>query len=177
MPVQSTSGNIIQNVFRTTDSTGNYASYNYQNTEIYCDIALKYSNSRLLIRSLTHFGMADHDVASSCNYHDSAINDVVGPHNTSGGDNNGQSNSRMAGYFGFGSFAGNNTIDNWWLGQIYGEYLYTPSSGSTSSRRISFAVRTSEGRNFRLNMNGQNNTTDPRDVRLVSFMSISEIGR
>ena len=106
-----------------------------------------------------------------------AINDVVGPHNTSGGDNNGQSNSRMAGYFGFGSFAGNNTIDNWWLGQIYGEYLYTPSSGSTSSRRISFAVRTSEGRNFRLNMNGQNNTTDPRDVRLVSFMSISEIGR
>ena len=179
MPVQSTTGNVIQIVQRSTQDTANYSSVNYQNTDIYCDITPKFSSSKLYIQSTMQFGIGNHDVAIACNYTDSLVSSggsVIGPHSTTGGDNNGSGGSRMAGMFGFGSFANDTGPDNWYLGNMYGNLLYTPSSGSTSTRRIYLAVRTSSGYLCRINMNGQNNTTDPRDVRLRSFMTIMEIG-
>ena len=76
-----------------------------------------------------------------------------------------------------GSFAGQSDIDNWWLGNIQGRYLYTPDSSThtTNTRRFTVMVRTSQAYNIRFNMNGQNNTTDPRDVRLRSSMVVYEV--
>tara|TARA_B100000424_G_C22830460_1_gene443661 strand:+ start:78 stop:623 length:546 start_codon:yes stop_codon:yes gene_type:complete len=180
MPVQSSSGNVIQIVQRTTQDTANYSSVNYQNTDVYCDITPKFSSSKFYIQSMVQYGMGDHDVAVSCNYTDSLVSNPLdnplAPHSTTGGDNNGSANQRMAGYFGFGSFASANTVDNWYVGQIFGSYLYTPGYQNTTTRRLRLCVRTSEGRLFRINMNGQNNTTNPMDVRLRSHLTIMEIG-
>tara|TARA_R100001510_G_C7579720_1_gene153170 strand:- start:243 stop:782 length:540 start_codon:yes stop_codon:yes gene_type:complete len=179
MPVQSLNGNVVQVQQRTTQDTANYASVNYQNTDIYTDITLKYSNSMIFIQTYIIFGVGNHDVAIAGNFTDSLTNSgttVIAPHSTTGGDNNGSGGSRMAGYFGFGSFAAESNVDDWWVGNMFGQYLYTPASGSTSQRRISFAVRTSQGYNFRINM-GQRNQADPRDVRLRSNMTLWEITR
>ena len=180
MPVQSSSGNVIQIVQRTTEDTANYSSVNYQNTDIYCDITPKFSTSKFFIQSLMHFGVGNHDTSVSCNFTDDQISNPldnpIAPHSTTGGDNNGNSGQRMAGYFGFGSFASEPNVDNWWLGQIYGDYLYTPNYQNTSTRRLRLCVRSANGDLVRICMNGQQNTSDPRDVRLRSFLTIMEIG-
>tara|TARA_B100001250_G_C19621796_1_gene709692 strand:+ start:39 stop:584 length:546 start_codon:yes stop_codon:yes gene_type:complete len=180
MAIQSPSGNVIQVVQRTTQNTNNYSSVNYQNTDIHCDITPKFASSKLYIQSIMQFGIGDHDTSIACNYTDSLISsstsNPIGPHSTTGGDNNGSAGQRMAGYFGFGSFAGEPNVDNWYLGQIYGDFLYTPGYQNTTTRTIYLAVRSSLGKLVRINMNGQNNTTDPRDVRLRSFLTIMEIG-
>ena len=117
----------------------------------------------------------------SCNFadslHQTSTTTPLAPHSTTGGDNNGASGSRMAGYFGYGSFAAEPNVDDWFMNNITGRYLYTPNSSTytTNTRRFTTMVRTSTAKYIRINMNGQNNTTDPRDVRLRSVFTIYEI--
>ena len=174
-------GSIIQVVDRNTEDTANYADDDYQLTAVYADINPLHSNSKFLLETYFSFGVGDHDTAVSCNFadslHQTSTTTPLAPHSTTGGDNNGAAGSRMAGYFGFGSFAGQSDVDNWWLGQIVGRYLYTPNSSTytTNTRRFTTMIRSSTGKNVRINMNGQNNTTDPRDVRIRSCFTIYEV--
>ena len=55
------------------------------------------------------------------------------------------------------------------------EYLYTPAYQNTTARTFTVMVRTSSGYNFRLGMNGQQNAADPRDVRFMSVISVTEM--
>ena len=81
----------------------------------------------------------------------------------------------MSSYFGITSWAGESNVDNWFVGTATGTYLYTPGYQNTNARTFTTCVKTSFGHNFRQGMNGQNNTTDPRDWRVYSNITATEI--
>ena len=170
-------GSIIQVVQRTTSGTYNYANVNFQNTEIYIDVTPFHASSKFIIEVMCQFGVTNHDVAISCNFsdslHASGATHPIAP--MTGDGNNGSSGDRMDGFFGFGSFAADNAVDNYYIGNMTGRYLYTPAYQNTNQRRFSMMVRSSFGYNVRLNMNGQFNSTDPRDFRPESSITIYEV--
>jgi hypothetical protein len=172
-------GKILQTVVDYDSATSNYASVDYQNTSVNVAITPTKSNSKFLIRYSVYGGVANHDTAVAFNIsdslHASGATTHIAPHSVSGGDNNGSSGQRMAAFTCIGSWAGINGPDDWFVGHSTGEYLYTPAYQNTNTRTFSVMVRTSSGYNFRLGMNGQNNTADPRDVRFMSVISVTEM--
>ena len=175
----SGAGKILQTVIAYDSSTNNYASVNYQNTSLDVAITPTKSNSKFLIRYSVYGGVANHDVACAFNIsdslHASGVTTHIAPHSVTGGDNNGSSGARMAAFTCIGSWAGINGPDDWFVGHSTGEYLYTPAYQNTTARTFTVMVRTSSGYNFRLGMNGQQNSADPRDVRFMSVISVTEM--
>jgi hypothetical protein len=173
------SGSVVQIVSNTNQSHNNFASVNYQQTSLAVSITPKFANSKFLIRAVHYGGVQNHDAAVSFNFYDS-INPSgstagIAPENDSGGLNNGTNGARMSAFFGITSWAGNSSVDDWFIGLAVGEYLYTPSYQNTNTRSFGTMVRTSNAFNFRENMNGQNNTADPRDMRVRSTITVMEI--
>jgi hypothetical protein len=175
----SGAGKILQTVIAYDSSTNNYASVNYQNTSLDVAITPTKSNSKFLIRYSVYGGVANHDVACAFNIsdslHASGVTTHIAPHSVTGGDNNGSSGGRMAAFTCIGSWASQGDVDNWFVGHSTGEYLYTPAYQNTTARTFTVMVRTSSGYNFRLGMNGQQNDADPRDVRFMSVISVTEM--
>lgn len=175
----SGAGKILQTVVAYDSTTNNYASVDYQNTSLDVAITPTKSNSKFLIRYSVYGGVVDHDVSCAFNIsdslHASGVTTHIAPHSVSGGDVNGSSGSRMAAFTCIGSWAGINGPDDWFVGHSTGEYLYTPAYQNTTARTFTVMVRTSFGKNFRLGMNGQQNTADPRDVRFMSVISVTEM--
>ena len=175
----SGAGKILQTVIAYDSSTNNYASGNYQNTSLDVAITPTKSNSKFLIRYSVYGGVANHDVACAFNIsdslHASGVTTHIAPHSVTGGDNNGSSGARMAAFTCIGSWASQGDVDNWFVGHSTGEYLYTPAYQNTTARTFTVMVRTSSGYNFRLGMNGQQNSADPRDVRFMSVISVTEM--
>lgn len=171
------SGAILQVVQATTEDTANYASVNFQQTAVNVSITPASSTSKFLIRTILHGGVGGADVACSFNFYDSlnGATTAIAPNSVTGGDNNGSAGARMAAYFAYGCYVDAPTVDNWLVFQAIGEYLYTPSYQNTTARTIGVLVRTTYGNNFRLNMNGQNNTADPKDVRARSVITVMEV--
>ena len=175
----SGAGKILQTVIAYDSSTNNYASVNYQNTSLDVAITPTKSNSKFLIRYSVYGGVANHDVACAFNIsdslHASGVTTHIAPHSVTGGDNNGSSGGRMASFTCIGSWASSGSSDDWFVGHSTGEYLYTPAYQNTTARTFTVMVRTSSGYNFRLGMNGQQNSADPRDVRFMSVISVTEM--
>ena len=175
----SGAGKILQTVIAYDSSTNNYASVNYQNTSLDVAITPTKSNSKFLIRYSVYGGVANHDVACAFNIsdslHASGVTTHIAPHSVTGGDNNGSSGGRMAAFTCIGSWASDSAVDNWFVGHSTGEYLYTPAYQNTTARTFTIMVRTALGANFRLGMNGQQNSADPRDVRFMSVISVTEM--
>ena len=175
----SGAGKILQTVIAYDSSTNNYASGNYQNTSLDVAITPTKSNSKFLIRYSVYGGVANHDVACAFNIsdslHASGVTTHIAPHSVTGGDNNGSVGGRMAAFTCIGSWASQGDVDNWFVGHSTGEYLYTPAYQNTTARTFTVMVRTSSGYNFRLGMNGQQNDADPRDVRFMSVISVTEM--
>ena len=175
----SGAGKILQTVIAYDSSTNNYASVNYQNTSLDVAITPTKSNSKFLIRYSVYGGVANHDVACAFNIsdslHASGVTTHIAPHSVTGGDNNGSSGGRMASFTCIGSWASQGDVDNWFVGHSTGEYLYTPAYQNTTARTFTIMVRTALGANFRLGMNGQQNSADPRDVRFMSVISVTEM--
>ena len=169
-------GAILQVVQATTTGTNNYASVDFQNTILTVNITPVNSSSKFLIKSLVHFGIGSEDCSVSFNFsdslHASGTTHPIAPMSTDG--TNGASNSRLPAYFGFGSFAGT-AVDDFWLGNAYGEYLYTPASASSSQRAFTVMVRSAEGINVRFSMNGQYNAGNPRDMRPTNSITVMEV--
>ena len=169
-------GKILQVVQATTTGTNNYASVNFQNTVATVNITPVNSSSKFLIKSVIMFGIGSEDCATSFNFSDSLhASGTTHPIAPMGDSNNGSSGSNMGAYFGQGSFAGT-AVDDFWLGNAYGEFLYTPASASSSQRAFTVMVRSSEGINVRFNMNGQYNAANPRDMRTSSSITVMEVG-
>lgn len=175
------SGKVLQTVLHYDSTTANYASVSYQNTALAVAITPTQSTSKFLIRYSIYGGVVDHDVAVAFNIsdslHASGVTHRIAPDSVSGGDLDGSSGSRMGAFTAIGSWASNNTVDNWFIGHSTGEYLYTPAYQNTTTRTFTVMARSSFGKNFRLGMNGQNNTTDPRDVRFRSIISVTEMSQ
>ena len=172
-----TAGKILQIVQGTNDNHGNYSSVDWQQSNTYVSITPTNSSSKFLIKATIYGGVSGNDVGCSMNFYDSLNGSTtpIAPNNTSGGDNNGSSGSRLAAYFGMGSWAGDGNADDWWIGCVQGEYLYTPSYQNTTARTFGVLLRQTFGYTWRENMNGQNNTADPRDMRLRSSITVMEI--
>ena len=172
-----TAGKILQVVQFTTHSTNNYASENFQNTVVTTNITPTAADSKFLIKSVIHFGIGSEDCATSFNFsdslHASGTTHPIGPMSTDG--TNGASNSRLPAYFGFGSFAGT-AVDDFWIGNAYGEFLYTPAYQNTTQRAFTVMVRSAEGINVRFSMNGQYNAANPRDMRPTNSITVMEVG-
>ena len=170
-------GKILQVVQATTHSTNNYASVDFQNTIVTVNITPVNSSSKFLIKSVVHFGIGSEDCATSFNFsdslHASGTTHPIAPMSSDG--NNGAAGQRLMAYFGQGSFAGT-SVDDFFLGNAYGEFLYTPASASSSQRAFTVMVRSAEGINVRFNMNGQYNAANPRDIRATSSITIMEVG-
>jgi len=170
-------GSIIQVVQNTTSSTQNYASEDFQNTVVSCAITPLCNNSKFLIEAMIQFGLGGDDCAVSCNFsdslHASGTTHPIAPMTGDGG--NGAAGSRMDAFFGFGSFAATSTVDDYYIGNATGRYLYTPASNNANARTFTTMIRSAEGINVRLNMNAHYNQSNPRDMRPESSMTIYEV--
>lgn len=171
------SGSIIQVVQGTTYGTQNYGNVNFQNTVISTAITPFLTDSKFLIEAVVHFGIGGQDCATSFNFsdslHASGTTHPLGPMSTDG--NNGSSGQRLMSFFGWGSYAADADIDNFFIGNVSGKYLYTPAYQNTNSRTFTVMVRSAEGLNVRLNMNAHYNNANPRDMRPTSSITVSEI--
>ena len=170
-------GKILQVVQGTTHGTNNYASVDFQNTILTVNITPTAADSKFLIKSHVSFGIGSKQCAVSFNYsdslHASGTTHPIAPMSTDG--TNGASNSRLPAYFGIGSFDDASDVDNYFVGNAYGEYLYTPAYQNTNQRAFTLMVRTSFGDNMRMGMNGHYNAANPRDMRPTSSITIMEI--
>ena len=170
-------GKILQIVQATTTGTNNYASVDFQNTVITVNITPTASDSKFLVKSVVQFGIGSKQCAVSFNFsdslHASGTTHPIAP--MSGDGTNGASNSRLPAYFGIGSFDDASDVDNYFVGNVYGEYLYTPAYQNTNQRAFTVMVRSSFGDNVRLNMNAHYNASNPRDMRPTSSITIMEV--
>ncbi len=173
------SGSILQTVQGLCHNTANFNNVDYQGTGNSVAITPKLANSKFLIQAIEYGGVQDHDVAVAFNFYDTqhqtSATTTIAPEADSGGVRNGASGGRMSAYFGITSWAGDSAVDNWFVGHASGIYLYTPGYQNTTARTFKTCVKTSFGYNYRQGMNGQNNTTDPRDWRVYSTITVSEI--
>ena len=170
-------GKILQVVQGTTYSTNNYSSVDFQNTVITVNITPTAADSKFLIKSHVSFGIGSKQCAVSFNYsdslHASGPTHPLAPMSTDG--TNGASSSRLPAYFGIGSFDDASDVDNYFVGNAYGEYLYTPAYQNTNERAFTVMVRSSFGDLVRLGMNAHYNAANPRDYRPTSSITIMEI--
>ena len=170
-------GKILKIVQATTTGTNNYASVDFQNTVITVNITPTAADSKFLIKSHVSFGIGSKQCAVSFNYsdslHASGTTHPIAPMSPDG--TNGASNSRLPAYFGIGSFDDASDVDNYFVGNAYGEYLYTPAYQNTNQRAFTVMIRTSFGDNARLGMNGHYNAANPRDMRPTSSITVMEI--
>ena len=170
-------GSIIQVVQGTTHGTNNYSNVNFENTVISTAITPVHANSKFLIESVVHFGIGSEDCATSFNFsdslHASGTTHPLGPMSTDG--NNGSAGQRLMAFFGSGSFAADSSIDDFFIGNVSGKYLYTPAYQNTNSRTFAVMVRSAEGINVRLNMNAHYNAANPRDMRPTSSITVYEV--
>ena len=170
-------GKILQIVQASTTGTNNYASVDFQNTVITVNITPTASNSKFLIKSVVQFGIGSKQCAVSLNFsdslHASGTTHPIAPMSPDG--SSGASNSRLPAYWGIGTFDDASDVDNYFVGNVYGEFLYTPASASSSQRAFTVMVRSSFGDNVRLNMNAHYNAGNPRDYRPTSTITIMEV--
>ena len=170
-------GKILQVVQATTTGTNNYASVDFQNTVITVNITPTASDSKFLVKSVVQFGIGSKQCAVSFNFsdslHASGTTHPIAP--MSGDGTNGASNSRLPAYFGIGSFDDASDVDNYFVGNATGEYLYTPAYQNTNARAFTVMVRSSFGDNVRFNMNAHYNAANPRDMRPMSSITVMEV--
>jgi len=170
-------GSIIQVVQSTTSSTQNYANEDFVNTVVACAITPLRNDSKFLIETMLQFGLGSADCAVSCNFsdslHASGTTHPIAPMTGDGG--NGASGSRMDAFFGFGCFGADGSVDDFYIGNMTGRYLYTPASNNANARTFTTMVRSAEGLNVRLNMNAFYNAANPRDMRPESSMTVYEV--
>ena len=173
-----TGGKILQVVQGNSYSTNNYASEDFQNTVVTVNITPTASDSKFLIDAVIHFGIGSHDCATSFNFsdslHASGTTHPIAP--MSGDGNNGASGQRLMANFGIGSFEGLTAMDNYFIGNVSGKYLYTPAYQNTTQRAFTVMVRSQLGRNIRFNMNAHYNAADPKDMRPNSSITVMEVG-
>ena len=170
-------GKILQIVQFTTSSTNNYASVDFQNTVVQISVTPTAADSKFLIKSVMSFGIGSKQCAVSFNFsdslHASGTTHPIAP--MSGDGTNGASNSRLPAYFGIGSFDDASDVDNYFVGNATGEYLYTPAYQNTNARAFTVMVRSSFGDNVRFNMNAHYNAANPRDMRPMSSITVMEV--
>ena len=171
-------GKILQVQQATTTGTNNYSSVDFQNTVVTINITPVNSNSKFLIKSVIHFGVGTENCPVSCNWsdslHASGTTHPIAPMSPDG--SNGNSGSRLPGFFGIGSFSDVSALDNYWVGNMYGEYLYTPAYQNTNQRAFTVMVRSGFGNLVRFNMNAHYNAANPRDMRPTSSIIVMEVG-
>ena len=171
-------GKILQVQQATTTGTNNYASVDFQNTVVNISITPVDSSSKFFIKSVIHFGIGTKDCPVSCNFsdslHASGATHPIAP--MSGDGTNGASNSRLPAFFGIGSFDDASDVDNYFIGNMYGEFLYTPAYQNTNQRTFTVMVRSGFGNNVRFNMNAHYNAANPKDMRPTSSIVVMEVG-
>ena len=171
-------GKILQVQQATTTGTNNYSSEDFQNTVVNISITPVDSSSKFLISSVIHFGVGSENTPVSCNYsdslHASGTTHPIAP--MSGDGTNGNSGSRLPAFFGIGSFSDVSALDNYWVGNMYGEFLYTPAYQNTNQRTFTVMVRSGFGNLVRFNMNAHYNAANPRDMRPTSSITVLEVG-
>ena len=170
-------GSVIQVVSAYHTNHNQYASSDYQATGTQVSITPKRSDSKFLIRASMYGGVENHDVSVGFSFYDSLISTsspIVVDNQSGGSPTNGGSGHRMGAFFGISSWGADSLPDDWFIGTAVGEYLYTPSYQNVTTRTFGVLVKTSFGYWFRENM-GQRNTSDPRDVRVASQITVMEI--
>ena len=171
-------GKVLQVVQFTTFSTQNYSSVDFQNTVVTVNITPTASDSKFLLKSVIHYGIQNPATATSFNFSDSLhASGTTHPLGSMSSDGtNGASGSRLPAFFGFGSFEDATDVDNYWIGNTYGELLYTPAYQNTNQRAFTVMVRSAFGGLVRFSMNGHYNSTDPKDMRPTNSITVMEIG-
>jgi hypothetical protein len=171
-------GKILQVVQGTTNGTNNYSSVDFQNTVVTVNITPVNSSSKFFIKSVIHFGVGSENTPVSCNFsdslHASGTTHPIAPMSTDG--TNGNSGSRLPAFFGIGSFSDVADLDHYWIGNMYGEFLYTPASANANQRAFTVMVRSGFGNLVRFNMNAHYNAANPRDMRPTSSITVMEVG-
>ena len=171
-------GKILQVQQGTTYSTNNYSSVDFQNTVVTVNITPTAADSKFLISAVIHYGTQDPDTATSFNFsdslHASGTTHPIAP--MSGDGTNGAANSRLPAYFGLGSFANLSAYDDFFIGQVTQQFLYTPAYQNTNQRTFTVMVRSQLGRLVRFSMNGHLNSAEPKDMRPTNSITVMEVG-
>ena len=170
-------GKVLQVVQFTTFSTQNYSSENFQNTVVTVNITPTAADSKFLIKSVIHFGIGAKDCAASFNWsdslHASGTTHAIAPMTPEG--TKGASSSSLPSYWGHGCYDDDDAIDNFFIGNATGEYLYTPAYQNTNQRAFTVMVRSAFGRLVRFSMNAHLNSANPRDMRPTNSITVMEI--
>ena len=171
-------GKILQVQQGTTYSTNNYSSVDFQNTVVTVNITPTAADSKFLLKSVIHYGIQNPATATSFNFsdslHASGTTHPLGSMSTDG--TNGASGSRLPAFFGHGSYEDATDVDNYFIGNVYGELLYTPAYQNTNQRAFTVMVRSAFGGLVRFSMNGHYNAADPKDMRPTNSITVMEIG-
>ena len=171
-------GKILQVQQGTTYSTNNYSSVDFQNTVVTVNITPTAADSKFLISAVIHYGTQDPDTATSFNFsdslHASGTTHPIAPMSPDG--TNGAASSRLPAYFGLGSFANLSAYDDFFIGQVTQQFLYTPAYQNTNQRAFTVMVRSQLGRLVRFSMNGHLNSAEPKDMRPTNSITVMEIG-
>ena len=171
-------GKILQVVQFTTHSTQNYSSADFQNTVVTVNITPTAADSKFLLKSVIHFGIQNPATATSFNFsdslHASGTTHPLGPMSSDG--TNGASGSRLPAFFGHGSYEDAGDVDNYFIGCVYGELLYTPAYQNTNQRAFTVMVRSAYGGLVRFSMNAHYNAADPKDMRPTNSITVYEVG-
>ena len=171
-------GKILQVQQGTTYSTNNYSSVDFQNTVVNVNITPTAADSKFLISAVIHYGTQDPDTATSFNFsdslHASGTTHPIAPMSPDG--TNGAASSRLPAYFGLGSFANLSAYDDFFIGQVTQQFLYTPAYQNTNQRTFTVMVRSQLGRLVRFSMNGHLNSAEPKDMRPTNSITVMEVG-
>ena len=171
-------GKILQVQQGTTYSTNNYSSVDFQNTVVTVNITPTAADSKFLISAVIHYGTQDPDTATSFNFsdslHASGTTHPIAPMSPDG--TNGAASSRLPAYFGLGSFANLSAYDDFFIGQVTQQFLYTPAYQNTNQRTFTVMVRSQLGRLVRFSMNGHLNSAEPKDMRPTNSITVMEVG-
>ena len=172
-------GHVIQVVNNTNASHSEFSSGAWTQTSLSVSITPVFTTSKFLISANCYGGVNSQDVSVAFTFYDT-LNpqaDGIAPLNLSGGTASYSANERLSAFFGIPSWAASAASDNWYIGLASGEYLYTPPYQNLTTRTFGTVVRTSFGGIFRENMNGQNNASEPRDIRFRSTITVTEIAQ
>ena len=171
-------GKILQVVQGTTYSTQNYSSADFQNTVVTVNITPTAADSKFLLKSVIHFGIQNPATATSFNFSDSLhASGTTHPLGSMSGDGtNGASGSRLPAFFGHGCYEDAGDVDNYFIGCVYGELLYTPAYQNTNQRAFTVMVRSAFGGLVRFSMNAHYNASDPKDMRPTNSITVYEVG-
>ena len=149
----------------------NTASY-YSISNFQVDITTKQPLSKYLLKAIIYYHPNSHDTVAALNFGES----INGPNNPIAPSSTSSNQGTFAGYGGGGSWAGGpTTADDWELKHASYEFLYEPNYNNTNAMTF-YVLGKVQNTSYSATLNyAIGNTTDARNIKVVSTLTVLEI--